>query len=208
MVARPLSQRLPLTLLRRRQSRVGMAVALSSSACATSDACSVKTGTFPSREQVRAGPQPSGGEGTHSVLRTVLTPPTHSVRHLDFMQRGPCDPRRYVCNQCPPQMAKTNLLDCARSVDFWCAHGMSIGVCCAAAMHHARLIECRSHLLLAGFALTGPQLADWMLKLQDEGQCHNINFVTPEHVAPQASPQLGWVPHNHVDSCSAHHVSM
>jgi len=85
---------------------------------------------------------------------------------------------------------------------------MSIEVCCAAAMHHARLIECRSLLLLAGFALTAPQLADWMLKLQDEGQCHNINFVTPEHVAPQASPQLCRpLPHNHFDSCTVHHVS-
>lgn len=36
-----------------------------------------------------------------------------------------------------------------------------------------------------GFELTGPELADWMLKLQDEGRCHNINFVTPEHCAPQ-----------------------
>lgn len=37
----------------------------------------------------------------------------------------------------------------------------------------------------AGFELTGLELADWMLKLQDEGACHNINFVTPEHCAPQ-----------------------
>jgi putative pyruvate formate lyase activating enzyme len=29
------------------------------------------------------------------------------------------------------------------------------------------------------------ELADWMVKLQDEGRVHNINFVTPEHVAPQ-----------------------
>jgi putative pyruvate formate lyase activating enzyme len=28
------------------------------------------------------------------------------------------------------------------------------------------------------------ELAEWMLKLQEAG-CHNINFVTPEHVAPQ-----------------------
>jgi hypothetical protein len=37
----------------------------------------------------------------------------------------------------------------------------------------------------AGFELTGSELADWMVKLQDFGNCHNINFVTPEHVAPQ-----------------------
>lgn len=40
-------------------------------------------------------------------------------------------------------------------------------------------------LACAGFELTGPELADWMLRLQDEGRCHNINFVTPEHCAPQ-----------------------
>jgi putative pyruvate formate lyase activating enzyme len=34
-------------------------------------------------------------------------------------------------------------------------------------------------------ATTSPQqLADMMLRLQDSG-CHNINFVTPEHVVPQ-----------------------
>ncbi len=35
-----------------------------------------------------------------------------------------------------------------------------------------------------GREMTATQLADVMLRLQDEG-CHNINFVTPEHVAPQ-----------------------
>ena len=36
----------------------------------------------------------------------------------------------------------------------------------------------------AGRTLTADQIADLMLWLQSEG-CHNINFVTPEHVAPQ-----------------------
>jgi putative pyruvate formate lyase activating enzyme len=36
----------------------------------------------------------------------------------------------------------------------------------------------------AGRPLTADQIADVMLGLQGEG-CHNINFVTPEHVAPQ-----------------------
>ena len=36
----------------------------------------------------------------------------------------------------------------------------------------------------AGRTLTAEQIADLMLGLQSEG-CHNINFVTPEHVAPQ-----------------------
>ncbi len=35
-----------------------------------------------------------------------------------------------------------------------------------------------------GVETTGPEIADLMLRLQDAG-CHNINFVTPEHVAPQ-----------------------
>jgi putative pyruvate formate lyase activating enzyme len=36
----------------------------------------------------------------------------------------------------------------------------------------------------AGRELTADELASLMLELQEQG-CHNINFVTPEHVAPQ-----------------------
>ena len=36
----------------------------------------------------------------------------------------------------------------------------------------------------SGRELTGDEIATVMLELQDRG-CHNINFVTPEHVAPQ-----------------------
>ncbi len=36
----------------------------------------------------------------------------------------------------------------------------------------------------AGVELRADQLAEMMLRLQDMG-CHNINFVTPEHVVPQ-----------------------
>jgi putative pyruvate formate lyase activating enzyme len=36
----------------------------------------------------------------------------------------------------------------------------------------------------AGEECTAERLADLMLELQDQG-CHNVNFVTPEHVAPQ-----------------------
>ena len=35
-----------------------------------------------------------------------------------------------------------------------------------------------------GQEVTPPQMASMMLELQDAG-CHNINFVTPEHVVPQ-----------------------
>ncbi|MDH3746519.1 MAG: radical SAM protein [Acidobacteriota bacterium] len=36
----------------------------------------------------------------------------------------------------------------------------------------------------SGREMTGDEIATLMLELQDRG-CHNINFVTPEHVAPQ-----------------------
>ncbi len=36
----------------------------------------------------------------------------------------------------------------------------------------------------SGSECTAQEIADLMLELQDRG-CHNINFVTPEHVAPQ-----------------------
>lgn len=35
--------------------------------------------------------------------------------------------------------------------------------------------------------LTPTELAEWMVKLQDVGGVHNINFVTPEHVVPQVA---------------------
>jgi putative pyruvate formate lyase activating enzyme len=38
----------------------------------------------------------------------------------------------------------------------------------------------------SGRSCTADQIADLMLDLQDQG-CHNINFVTPEHVAPQVA---------------------
>jgi putative pyruvate formate lyase activating enzyme len=41
----------------------------------------------------------------------------------------------------------------------------------------------------SGSVLTAREIADLMLSLQDQG-CHNINFVTPEHVAPQVIEAL------------------
>jgi putative pyruvate formate lyase activating enzyme len=41
----------------------------------------------------------------------------------------------------------------------------------------------------AGQAVTPAELAAMMLELQDRG-CHNINFVTPEHVVPQVLEAL------------------
>lgn len=41
----------------------------------------------------------------------------------------------------------------------------------------------------AGVERSANQIADLMLQLQDAG-CHNVNFVTPEHVAPQVIEAL------------------
>ena len=41
----------------------------------------------------------------------------------------------------------------------------------------------------SGETLDAKQIAELMLRLQDRG-CHNINFVTPEHVAPQVVEAL------------------
>ena len=41
----------------------------------------------------------------------------------------------------------------------------------------------------AGRELTAGQIADLMLVLQEQG-CHNINLVTPEHVAPQLAEAI------------------
>lgn len=51
-----------------------------------------------------------------------------------------------------------------------------------------RCVFCQNHDTAhtrAGFELAPEELADWMVKLQDLGGCHNINLVTPEHVVPQ-----------------------
>ncbi|PVH96944.1 radical SAM domain-containing protein [Periconia macrospinosa] len=51
-----------------------------------------------------------------------------------------------------------------------------------------RCVFCQNHDIAHqrnGFDLTPEQLAEWYVKLQDVGQVHNINLVTPEHVVPQ-----------------------
>ncbi|MHC5008060.1 MAG: radical SAM protein [Planctomycetota bacterium] len=61
------------------------------------------------------------------------------------------------------------------------------------AMCNLRCVFCQnwdiSQSAERGRALTAAGLADLMLELQDQG-CHNINFVTPEHVAPQVVEAL------------------
>ncbi|KAF2672322.1 pyruvate formate lyase activating enzyme [Microthyrium microscopicum] len=53
-----------------------------------------------------------------------------------------------------------------------------------------RCVFCQNHDIAHqrnGFDLTPEQLAEWLMKLQDVGGVHNINFVTPEHVVPQVA---------------------
>lgn len=53
-----------------------------------------------------------------------------------------------------------------------------------------RCVFCQNHSIShqrKGFDLTPEELADWMMKLQEIGRVHNVNFVTPEHVVPQVA---------------------
>src|SRR5690606_21858426 len=53
-----------------------------------------------------------------------------------------------------------------------------------------RCVFCQNHDIShqrAGFDLTPDELSDWMIKLQVEGRCHNINCVTAEHVVAQVA---------------------
>jgi putative pyruvate formate lyase activating enzyme len=51
-----------------------------------------------------------------------------------------------------------------------------------------RCVFCQNHDIAHqrnGQDLTPEELAGWYMKLQDVGQVHNINLITPEHVVPQ-----------------------
>ncbi|KAJ5690483.1 hypothetical protein N7462_004875 [Penicillium macrosclerotiorum] len=51
-----------------------------------------------------------------------------------------------------------------------------------------RCVFCQNHDIAHqrnGFDLTPEELAEWYVKLQEVGNVHNINLVTPEHVVPQ-----------------------
>ncbi|OAA58308.1 pyruvate formate lyase activating enzyme [Cordyceps fumosorosea ARSEF 2679] len=53
-----------------------------------------------------------------------------------------------------------------------------------------RCVFCQNHDIAHqrnGMDLTPEELAEWYLKLQTVGGVHNINIVTPEHVAPQVA---------------------
>ncbi|EMC91621.1 hypothetical protein BAUCODRAFT_299337 [Baudoinia panamericana UAMH 10762] len=51
-----------------------------------------------------------------------------------------------------------------------------------------RCVFCQNHDIAHqknGFHLSPEELGEWYLKLQEVGNVHNINLVTPEHVVPQ-----------------------
>lgn len=51
-----------------------------------------------------------------------------------------------------------------------------------------RCVFCQNHDIAHqknGFNISPEELAEWYIKLQDVGNVHNINLVTPEHVVPQ-----------------------
>lgn len=51
-----------------------------------------------------------------------------------------------------------------------------------------RCVFCQNHDIAHqrnGFDATPQELAQWYVKLQDVGNVHNINLITPEHVVPQ-----------------------
>jgi len=51
-----------------------------------------------------------------------------------------------------------------------------------------RCVFCQNHDIAHqrnGQDLTPEELGDWYIKLQDVGNVHNINLVTPEHIVPQ-----------------------
>ncbi|WEW57394.1 radical SAM superfamily protein [Emydomyces testavorans] len=56
-----------------------------------------------------------------------------------------------------------------------------------------RCVFCQNHDIAHqrnGFDLTPEELAEWYMKLQDVGNVHNINLITPEHVVPQVALSL------------------
>ncbi|KAI9830621.1 MAG: hypothetical protein M1819_005431 [Sarea resinae] len=53
-----------------------------------------------------------------------------------------------------------------------------------------RCVFCQNHDIAHqrnGFNLTPEELAEWYVKLQEVGNVHNINLITPEHVVPQVA---------------------
>ncbi|ESA42971.1 pyruvate formate lyase activating enzyme [Neurospora crassa OR74A] len=57
-------------------------------------------------------------------------------------------------------------------------------------MCNLRCVFCQNHDISHqrnGMDLTPEELGDWYMKLQEVGNVHNINLITPEHVVPQVA---------------------
>ncbi|KAM7201637.1 pyruvate formate lyase activating enzyme [Rhypophila sp. PSN 637] len=57
-------------------------------------------------------------------------------------------------------------------------------------MCNLRCVFCQNHDISHqrnGMDLTPEELGDWFIKLQNVGNVHNINLITPEHVVPQVT---------------------
>ena len=93
-------------------------------------------------------------------------------------QRGGCNTgRRAVVSSAFPHFGEESVLQ------GWNGSGtIFFGLC------NLRCVFCQNWDISQqkrGWELEPAEIADLMLKLQNETKCHNINFVTPEHVVPQ-----------------------
>jgi hypothetical protein len=69
-----------------------------------------------------------------------------------------------------------------------CLHGHNCSGSVFFSGCNLRCVFCQNHDIAHqknGFSLQPEELADWYIKLQD-GNVHNINLLTPEHVVPQS----------------------
>ncbi|KAK9361659.1 hypothetical protein V1504DRAFT_439293 [Lipomyces starkeyi] len=86
------------------------------------------------------------------------------------------------CRLCPHNCAVDRYQSRANS----CITGINGSGSIFFASCNMRCVFCQnheiSHIRDAGEMLTAEEVGEWMVKLQDMGQC--INFVTPEHVVP------------------------
>jgi len=116
------------------------------------------------------------GQAVAGLERCHVCPRSCAVNRLAD-ETGVCRTGRYArVTRCFPHLGEE---DCLRG---WQGSGtIFFGWC------NLRCVFCQNHEISqaeAGVAVRPGQLAEMMLALQKMG-CHNINWVTPEHVAPQ-----------------------
>jgi hypothetical protein len=109
---------------------------------------------------------------------------------------GRCWLRRIAIEKAAPQDGSDHPAFCLCYAPFFLARTFAHLARCAAAIRRRPAADilrrrprpfCQNYeisWLGEGCATNSDKLADMMLYLQDKG-CHNINFVTPEHVVPQ-----------------------